>query len=280
MSKEIYINKEAIPRPEELFETFKKRDDAALFFLKGGSRGGLEKNLKKEILENCRKWFEVVEGEEKELGFEEITARWGKGYLKYPTLETMKEDPRFTLDFLKQGEELIYSRDEEGFNNWMRAAKEISQNNEGLLRMEMLMAYYASGGQNILIKLKKGITREEILDYFGIDKEELDEDMPFQEFVKKVIVGETTAKRAKSGTLRALVADRMDNKNLLPCVELWGDPEDKWAAYNKLTNSRLVASNILNAIHSPGSLEELELEVTLLSENDLKNFSFYLQGQE
>lgn len=253
-------------------DEFKSRDDSALIFLKGGQRGGLKKELKREILSRLSKWFDITEGEEKELPLEEIFSRWGGGYLKYPTFEVMKKNPKFNLDFLKKGEKLLSAGEEESFQSWLEEAEGNAGGDAGLLRLEMLLAYYASGGQNILMKLKPGLDRKKIMEDLNVSSPNSFEDLPFQEFVKKVVVGETTALKSPPGTLRSLVADKMKSGEMLPCVDLWEHSEDEWTLKNKLSDSKLMASNLLNAIHAPGPSEELEVELRLMSDNDAKKF--------
>jgi uridine kinase len=272
---------EVEPR-KKFIDQLKSRDDSALIFLKGGQWGGLNSELKGEILSRLSKWFDVTEGEENELSLEEIFSRWGGGYLKYPTLEVMKKNPKFDLDFLKKGEKLLGEGEKDGFQDWLKEAEENAGGDTGLLRLEMLLAYYASGGQNILMKLKPGVDRKKIMEDLNVGTTEGSPDyssLPFQEFVKKVIVGETTALNSPPGTLRSLVADKMKSGEMLPCADLWEHSEDEWTLKNKLSDSKLMASNLLNAIHAPGPLAELEIELQLMSDNDAKKFLGALEAQ-
>ena len=116
--------KEGQAEYEELYKRMEARDDTALIFLKGGEHGGLEPKLKDEVITKLEQWFEVALGEEKELDFNEVVERWGKGYLKYPTLGVMKENPEIAVDFLQKGEELLHKKDEQGFNEWLAEARE------------------------------------------------------------------------------------------------------------------------------------------------------------
>jgi len=173
-------------------------------------------------------------------------------------MEVAKKNPKFSSDFFKKGEEFLYKKDKSNFNKWLEEAKNIADNDIGLLRLEILLAYYSSGGQNILLRLKEGIKREDILSDLNMDSDETNLDLKFQESVKKIVVGDTTAKKSKSGTLRSILADKMLNEGLIGCADLWQDPKDEWTSYNNLTDSSLMASNLLDAIHAPGSLEELK----------------------
>lgn len=288
-SESDYIeNKESMnPSPDLLLEKIKRRHDTALIFLKGGKYGGLNPEIKQELFSTLENWFEIVEGQKGELKFEEIAKRWGQGYLKYPGFKVMLENPQFNQEFINEGQQLLEQGKEQEFRQWLDQAKEIAKNDSGLLRLEVLIAYFASGGQNLLLKLKQGITRQGILKDLNLDAPEnlekavgneranLDwgsDDIPFQEFVKRIVVGSTTAMQAYPGSLRSIIARHLSEKKILPCVDLWEMTNDQWTAINNLTDSKTVASNLFNAIHAAGSFDELSLEINLLGDKDLESF--------
>ena len=119
--------------------------------------------------------------------------------------------------------------------------------------------------------------KEALETVIGEQKAEKDwtgDDVDFQDFVKTIVVGNTTAEKAAPGTLREIVAKKMQKKEIIPCAEIWSDPKDKWATENLLNNSQEVASNLLNGIHCPSSEEkELKTEFQLMSDNDIELFN-------
>ena len=282
------ISVERENKKDYLFEEFKARDDVALIYFKGGEKGGLNKELKSKMLDKLGQWFEIIEGEEHKLSFEEIATRWREGYLNYPSLNVMEDNPNFIKEFLEKGNECLSKNNKEKFKAWFLEAKKIAGDDIGLLRLEMMIAYFHSGGENILLKLKKGVDRNKIFEDLGlkdinmlenaVGKERanldwLSEDgFSFQEFVKRIIIGDTTAYKAAPGTLRSLLAQKIKDKEFFPCLDLWENPDDRWALQSKLTDQELVMSNLLNAIHAASSLQELSLEFNLLTAKDKVKF--------
>lgn len=263
----------------EFKEKFESRNDLGLIFLKGGEHGGLKNDLKKEIINQLKKWFDVTEGEEKKLDLEEIFARWGSGYLKWPALEVAKKNPSLDSDFISEGEKFLYENNKEGFTNWFSEAEKRAGDDPGLLRLEMLLAYYSSGGQNILLKLKEGVTRKDILKELNLTSQELllDETItPLQEFIKKIVVGETTAMNATTGSLRSLLAEKMKDGRMLTCTKIWEESKDEWTLNQKFPNAQVMASNLLNAIHCAKEGEEMEIELSLLSLKDIEKFTDFI----
>jgi hypothetical protein len=96
--------------------------------------------------------------------------------------------------------------------------------------------------------------------------------VPMQEFIKRIVVGNTTAIRAVPGTLRSILANKLKNKEMIACSEFWGKPSDNWADHNQLEDSQTMASNLLNAIHCAGQGEELDIEINLFSQKDVDKF--------
>ncbi len=283
--------------PESFLEKMKNRNDAALIFLKGGEMGGLNPEVKTKIMNRLSQWFDVSEGEKHAPTFEEIAVRWGGAGLQYQ-FRKMENNPRFEKEFIDEGRKFIAEKDKDGFFQWLSQAQKISNDDPGLLRQELMIDYFSKDGQSLLLKLKEGVSREAILNDLNLtDRESLtravgekraDLDwansnaVNFQDFVKRIVVGETASYKSAPGTIRHIVAQELKEGALKGVItramglkeknpKVWQvEPGD----YNSpKDDEETVISTLLNAVHSVDlSLDEFKL----MSESEIKQFSEFL----
>lgn len=277
----------------DFLEKVKHRQDLSFIFLKGGELGGLNPEAKTKILNHLTQWFEITEGEKHKLNFEEIAARWGDAGLQYQ-FRKMENNPEFKKEFIDEGRGSIINRDESGFKQWMEKAKSISGDDTGFLRQELMMDYFSQEGQLLLLKLKEGVTRKTILEDLGINNREslvkavggqradlnwLDSSIVnFQNFIKRIIIGETTSYKAAPGTIRSIIAQELKNgaleKTKLRAMELKIKNPKVWQVepgdYNSPSDDEeTIISTFLNAVHTVDfSFGEFEL----MTDSEIEKF--------
>ncbi len=215
---------EAKETPESFLEKMRNRDDAALIFLKGGDLGGLNPEVKTKIIDRLSQWFDIDEGEKHTPTFEEIAVRWGGVGLQYQ-FRKMENNPSFEKEFIDEGRKYIIEKDKDGFFRWLSQAQTISDNDPGLLRQKLILDYFSKEGQSLLLKLKEGVSRETILRDLGLTNRESlaqavgekradlnwtnSNAVNFQDFVKRIVVGETTSYNSAPGTIRHIIAQEL-----------------------------------------------------------------------
>lgn len=291
---------ETIETPESFFEKFKNRDDAALIFLKGGDMGGMNPEVKTKIIDNLSRWFEVIEGEKHTPTFEEIAVRWGGAGLQYQ-FRKMENNTRFAKEFINEGRKFVADKDKDSFLKWLSDAKIISENDPGLLRQELMLDYFSKEGQSLLLELKEGVSRETVLNDLNLTDPELlsqavgekranlnwtdPKAVNFQDFVKRIIVGETASYKAVPGTIRHIIAQELKEgalkKAMAKAMELREKNPKAWQVepgdYNApKDDEEAVISTFLNAVHSVDlSIDEFRL----MSDLEIKKFAESLQKE-
>ena len=279
-----------------LMEKMKTRGDVAMIFLKGGMCGGMDRKFRKKLLNVLGQWFEVVEGDKHSPSFGEICTRWGAG-LEYQ-FRKMENNEKFSKENIDEGRKYIQKKNKIGFDIWMNDMEIIDEYDAGLIRQKFVLNYFSKQGQVLLLKLKKGVSREKIMQDLGFDNREvllqavgkkrvdknwLDEkETDMAEFVKRIVVGETTALKAAKGTLRNLAAKELikggmsnvlkDARDLMQKGQgVW---EVKNGDYNKEGDSmEQVLSTLTNAVHTVEfSIEEFEI----MSDRETKKFMMAL----
>jgi len=286
--------------PESFLEKMKIRDDAALILLKGGDLGGLNPDVKTKIIDRLSQWFEVIEGEKHNPTFEEIAVRWGGAGLQYQ-FRKMENNPDFEKEFIDEGRKFVAEKDKDGFSQWLSDARNISENDPGLLRQELMLDYFSKTGQSLMLKLKEGLSRETILrdlnltnreslvQAVGEKRADLDwadsKAVNFQDFIKRIVVGETASYKATPGTVRHIIAQELQEGALKEVMEkamaLKGKNQKAWRVESGDYNSpkddeETVISTFLNAVHSVDlSLDEFRL----MSESEIKQFVAFLEKE-
>lgn len=280
--------------PEQFLEKIRSRNDVALIYLKGGEAGGANPEVKPKILELLSRWFDVTEGEASETSFQEIATRWGSTGMQYQ-FKKMRMNEKFGPDFLKEGNDLLVNGQEKEFYSWLEKAKGIDSSDVGLLRQEAALNYFKKGGEPMLLKLKAGIDRNKILNDLGLENQDkiklalgekkaqinwLDEDeVPFQEFVKNIIVGNTVSYKAIPGTIRNIVAEELKQGALrgvvLAALENNKKNPAAWQAmpgdFNDVgDDEETMIATFFNGVHS---VDLSPAEFGLIKEDDLEKFN-------
>jgi len=245
-----------------LLEKFRTREDLALIFLKGGNQGGVHPQLKKAIIERLSEWFEIVEGQAHEVSFNEMLTRWGKGYLYYHFLKPIEENPALDDAFKQQLRRAIAERNEALFNDWLKQARIYAHADTALQRVLRTYDYYASRGQQLMLKLRPGIRLP-------------NGDKPLQQFVKETIVGKTFCFDAEHPQLRAIVADALRDQDMLSFVI---DAPLRMLD-NADAGSKRLLSSIFNGIHCPDAGAELLAEVTTFTNRDVLAFNQFFEQE-
>lgn len=278
--------------PESFLEKMKNRDDAALIFLKGGDLGGLNPKVKTKIIDRLNQWFDITEGEKHTPAFEEIAVRWGETGLQYQ-FRKMENNSNFEKEFIDDGRKYFAEKDKDGFSQWLSQAQTISGDDPGLLRQELMLDYFSKAGQSLLLKLKEGVSRETILNDLNLTNHKLlaqavgeKRAVNFQDFVKRIVVGETTSYNSAPGTIRHIIAQELKKGALKETVARAMELKEKnprvWQVesgdYNSpKDNEETVISTFLNAVHSVDlSLDEFRL----MPESEIKQFSKFLQRKQ
>jgi len=286
--------------PESFLEKIKTRDDTALIFLKGGDLGGLNPEVKTKIIDHLNQWFDIAEGEKHTPTFEEIAVRWGGAGLQYQ-FRKMENNPNFEKEFIDEGRKYIAEKDKDGFSQWLSQAQTISDDDPGLLRQELMLDYFSKDGESLLLKLKEGVSREAILNDLnltdhkllaqavGEKRADLDWVNPnavnFQDFVKRIVVGETASYNSAPGTIRHIIAQELKEGALKEAIARAMELKEKnpkvWQVepgdYNSPKDDEAtVVSTFLNAVHS---IDLSPDEIRLMSELEIKKFAEFLEKE-
>jgi len=88
--------------------------------------------------------------------------RWGGAGLQYQ-FRKMENNPDFEKEFIDEGRKFVAEKDKDGFSQWLSDARNISENDPGLLRQELMLDYFSKTSQSLMLKLKEGLSRETIL---------------------------------------------------------------------------------------------------------------------
>lgn len=278
---------------EGFLEKLRNRDDVAVIFLKGGEMGGINQEVKEQIISHLSQWFEVTEGDRHKPNFEEIQVRWGGG-MEYQ-FRKMENSDDFGGDFVDKGRQLLEDKNEHGFRAWLAEADSISGGDPGLLRQELMLDYFSGDGECVLLQLKDGVTRAKILQDMkltdrdalvravGEKRADLDwtnrDQVSFPEFVKRINVGNTTAYKAVPETIRFIGAEALRNGAIRRAMEkaraLERKNQDLWKVqpgdFNDVgDDEETVISAFLNVVHTVDfSIEEF----SLMSRGELQRFS-------
>jgi hypothetical protein len=295
ITKDSEEKSEIISSSLELLEKFRRRDDIALIFLKGGELGGLHHEVKEKIINHLKKWFEVTEGDVHKPDLFEIYKRWAPG-LEYQ-FKRMKNNSRFNQELIaEKGKNLLENDRQYQFKNfWLPEAEKIDRHDPGLIRQKLMLDYFGKDGQTLMLKLKNGITRKSILkdlklfDHNNLVKAvgekraninwEDSNQVSFNEFVKRIVIGETCAYKAIPGTIRKIVGDELKSGNLKKTVnfalELEKNNDKLWNVVegdfnNPNDDKATVISTFLNAVHT---VDFSENEFDLMSNSELEKFN-------
>jgi len=246
------------PLNNDLFNKISNFDNAALIFLKGGELGGLNPVLKRKILEMLDSiGLQVVEGEIHSVSFEDMFNRWGDGYLCWHFFKRITDNKKLSNSFVYQLKKCIRDKDGDGFNKWIQEAKELALQDPELAMVLLVYEYYSSPGQYLLIIPKSGS---------NINTGE----MTFQEYVKRKVVGETYAYRAKFDQLRYVVKGELEEGGSVREIM-------NRARNINPSQSEEFISSIFNAIHCPSrkngeDMGELYAECISVPQKDIFKF--------
>jgi len=200
--------------------------------------------------------------------------RWGGAGLQYQ-FRKMENNPNFEKEFIDEGRKYIAEKDKVGFSQWLSQAQTISDDDPGLLRQELMLDYFSKDGQSLLLKLKENVSRETILNDLnltdrkllaqavGEKRADLDWANPnavnFQDFVKRIVVGETASYNSAPGTIRYIIAQELKEgalkEAIARAIELKEKNPKVWQVepgdYNSPKDDEAtVVSTFLNAVHS------------------------------
>ncbi|MDD2689499.1 MAG: DUF4922 domain-containing protein, partial [Candidatus Omnitrophica bacterium] len=242
----------------------------ALAILKGGVRGGRSTSIRRDIEEFFSKLgYEVYEGAVIKLEAKDVLRRWGETGIM-DSLKAMENNPHFSPDFIAEGEGFVRTLQGMAFNSWLLRAQQLDPRDKACQELRYAMFYLASDSQ--VLYLKRLLRRKLVLSKSGIrervarrllggkDIEEVDE----QDFVK-MLIGYRDPFRAEKKTLRRKIVARELTKGKLYWVL-----QEAMERYG-LGDQEQVGV-IANAIHAPSS-EELPLEIELMSDTDLEQFT-------
>lgn len=259
IERESYLE---LKEKQNLSQKIKTKNDIALVYLKGGKNGGLNPEIKEKILAHLSQWFDIAQGDEHKVSFNEMIERWGKGYFYHHFLKKIEANSIFSKEFVRELSEAFDSRDESRFNAWMNKARQIAQDNDDFKMQLMVYEYYSDIGQQLLLKLKPGISLNT-------------QNKSLQAYVKDNIIGPTFCYDADLKHSRGIIKESLQAGVLRPfmrkVMKIYGQTDEE---------SERFISSIFNGIHRADYGPELDLEFNILTNKDVVIFNNALKQWE
>jgi AcrR family transcriptional regulator len=251
---------------DHLWQALRDRNDCSLVLLKGGQIGGLR--LKPVITDWLGRAFLITEGASTRARVAEIVQRWAASGMLRELLRQIRY-PNFPKAIVRRAQTLVESGEPVRDARWLIEISKVNPDDPVCQMLRFLLNYLRRVSQQLL--LKRFMSRMELLRGYNLTLEEAAallgsadlQEVPEQDFVKKVVVGCTNPYLAHSGSLRGILARTRQGNSVLQRALACG-------AQLGLKDTRLVAS-LANAVHA-SSAAELTTEVNLLRSQDVRTF--------
>jgi len=250
----------------------------SFILLKHGQWGAMDEVLRAEILAKLSKYFEIVCGQRRKVKLEEVLKRWGPtGITK--KIEDLAEKGIISEVEKEVGLRLVKELNADGFERWLKGIKSSNPNNVDIRELEFLITISLGDVEQIMLIRKtdrekiiedldtKGdkregrITEERVKSLFGV--ENINE-IPEQDFVKTVVIGELNAFSSPENTIRGIVGKAIKEGSLSHVYE----------QASQLGFAERVGI-IANGVHIAAT-EELVREFELMDDFDVDYFLRYL----
>ena len=259
---------------DQLWQTLRARNDCSLVLLKGGQIGGVR--LKPMIVDRLGHSFLIAEGVSIRASVPEIVQRWAASGLLRGLLRQIRY-PSFPKEIVQQAQALAETGGPVGDARWLVEASKVNSDDPVCQMLSFSLHYLRRISQQLL--LKRFMPRSGLLRAYNLTLEQADEllggadlqEVPEQDFVKKIVVGCTNPYLAHNSSLRGSLFRTGQGNAVLQEAMLCG-------AQFGMNDRQLVAS-IANAIHA-SSAAELETEVNLLRRQDVCTFFAVVSGEK
>jgi hypothetical protein len=251
---------------DRLWQALRGRNDCSLVLLKGGQIGGIR--LKPVITDWLGRAFLITEGVSTRARAAEIVRRWAASGTLRELLRQIR-CPNFPKEIVRRAQTLAESGEPVGDARWLVEVSKVNPDDPVCQMLRFLLNYLRRVSQQLL--LKRFMPRMELLHAYNLTLEEAAallggadlQEVPEQDFVKKIVVGCTNPYLAHSGSLRGILARTRQGNSAMREALVCG-------AQLGLKDIQLVGS-LANAVHA-SSAAELRTEVNLLRLQDVRKF--------